>query len=98
MEVARIQSIGGPPNTGATPAPAAVSGTGFADLLGRALSSLQAVSDNADAKVAALAAGEDVELHDVMLALEAESLATSLAVQVRNKAVEAYQEIFRMNI
>lgn len=98
MEIGRIEGPGAPPNTGRTTAAAAAGGAGFADLLGKAIGSLQAVSDNADAKVAALAAGEDVELHDVMLALEAESLATSLAVQVRNKAVEAYQEIFRMNI
>ena len=98
MEIGRIQGAGAPLNTGATPAAAATGGAGFADLLGRAVSSLQAVSDNADAQVKALAAGEDVELHDVMLALEAESLTTSLAVQIRNKAVEAYQEIFRMNI
>ena len=48
------------------------------------------------AKVAALATGQDVELHDVMMALEAESMTMSLATNVRNKAVEAYQEVFRM--
>ena len=35
---------------------------------------------------------------DVMLSLEAESLTMSLATQVRNKAVEAYQEVFRMQM
>ena len=40
--------------------------------------------------------GKDVELSDVMLSLETESLAMSLVTQVRNKAVEAYQEVFRM--
>jgi flagellar hook-basal body complex protein FliE len=65
-------------------------------MLGKALNQLQSVSDQADSKVQALATGEDVELHDVMLALEAESMAMSLATTVRNKAVEAYQEVFRM--
>ncbi len=71
---------------------------GFASLLSQALGQLQAISDNANAKVTAMAAGEDVELHDVMLALETESLAMNFATTVRNRAVEAYQEIFRMQI
>lgn len=95
MDIAPIQSQLPLAQTGAkTAAPAA----GFADLLGRALGQLQAISDTADQKVNALATGQDVELHDVMLAVEAESLAISLATQVRTKAVEAYQEIFRMQI
>ncbi|GIW13549.1 MAG: flagellar hook-basal body complex protein FliE [Tepidiforma sp.] len=95
MDIAPIQSQLPLRQTGAATAPPAA---GFADLLGRALNQLQSLSDTADQKVNALATGQDVELHDVMLAVEAESLAISLATQVRNKAVEAYQEIFRMQI
>ena len=47
---------------------------------------------------AAMASGQDVELSDVMLSLETESLAMSLVTSVRNKAVEAYQDVFRMQI
>ena len=72
------------------------SGGGFADMLGKAINQLQSVTNEADSKVQALATGGDVELHDVMLAVEAESMAMSLATTVRNKAVDAYQEIFRM--
>ena len=95
MEIERIQSAQLANQTGASPVAAQA---GFGDLLANAIGQLQAVSDNADAQVAALATGEDVELHDVMIALEAESIAMNLAVQVRNKAVEAYQEIFRMQV
>ncbi len=94
MEIGPIQAAASAAQTGST---AKTSG-GFADMLGDAMSSLQGVSDTADEKVAALASGEDVELHEVMLALEAESLSMSFATQLRNKAVEAYQEVFRMNI
>lgn len=95
MEIERIQGTSPVAQTvsaGAKPA------AGFADMLGKALDQLQSVSDTANQKVNALATGQDVELHDVMLALEAESLAISLATQVRNKAVEAYQEVFRMQV
>jgi len=96
MEIGRIQGVGAIAQTGATAA--AKPAGGFADLLGKAIGQLQAVSDNADAKVNAMASGQDVELHDVMLAVETESIAMSLATTIRNKAVEAYQEVFRMQM
>lgn len=95
MEIGRIQGAGVAAQAGmAAGKPAA----GFADLLGQAIGQLQSVSDSANTKVSALATGQDVDLHDVMIALETESLAMSLATTVRNKAVEAYQEIFRMQM
>ena len=96
MEIGRIQGVGGIAQTGV--AAAAKPAGGFADLLGKAVGQLQAVSDNADTKVNAMATGKDVELHDVMLAVETESLAMSLATTIRNRAVEAYQEVFRMQM
>lgn len=45
-----------------------------------------------------LAAGEVNNLHDVVIAQEKASLSLQLALQVRNKAVEAYQEMMRMQI
>lgn len=96
MEIGRIQGAGGVAQTGVTAA--AKPAAGFADMLGKAIGQLQGVSDTANAKVNAMATGQDVNLSDVMLALEAESLTMSLATQVRNKAVEAYQEVFRMQM
>jgi len=95
VEIGRIQNAGAAVQTGTTgAAPVA----GFADMLGKALEQLQSVSDTANQKVNAMATGQDVGLHGGMLSLEAESLAMSLATQVRNKAVEAYQEVFRMQM
>jgi len=95
MEIGRIQNVGAAVQTGTTGTQPVA---GFADMLGKALEQLQSVSDTANQKVNAMATGQDVDLHDVMLSLEAESLAMSLATQVRNKAVEAYQEVFRMQM
>lgn len=95
MEIGRIQ---GPSFGGQTGGVAAKPAAGFADLLGQAMGQLQSISTNADNKVAAMASGQDVELSDVMLSLETESLAMSLVTSVRNKAVEAYQEVFRMQM
>lgn len=98
MEIGRIQGAGLSGISGAATAAAKPAASGFADLLGQAVSQLQSISSNADNKVSAMATGKDVELSDVMLSLETESLAMSLVTQVRNKAVEAYQEVFRMQM
>jgi flagellar hook-basal body complex protein FliE len=94
MEIGRIQGAGAASHTQSSKT--TTEQAGFADMLGKAIDQLQSVTDEADAKVQAFATGQDVELHDVMLALEAESMAMNLATTVRNKAVDAYQEIFRM--
>jgi len=44
------------------------------------------------------AVGDPVDTHEVMLAMQKASLALQLSVQVRNKVIEAYQEIMRMQI
>lgn len=42
--------------------------------------------------------GEDVQLHDVALAMEKADVSMRLAMKTRNKIVEAYQEIMRMPV
>ena len=44
------------------------------------------------------AVGGDVDLHDVMISAEKASVALQLTLQVRNKLVEAYQEVMRMQV
>jgi flagellar hook-basal body complex protein FliE len=79
--------------------PAAAAGTGdfgrtLTDLLGKLGSTERAT----DQLVLRAAAGEDVDIHDVMIATQAESLAFQIGLQVRNKLVDAYHEIFRMQM
>jgi len=78
---------------GATPP-----GGSFGQLLGRALEGLSALESRADQLTAMLARGEPVELHEVIIATEKAQLALDLAVQMRNRVVEAYQEIMRMPV
>lgn len=44
------------------------------------------------------AAGEPLDVHQVMIAAQEASVALNLALQVRNKLVDGYQEIMRVNI
>ncbi|MDG5788194.1 flagellar hook-basal body complex protein FliE [Evansella sp. AB-P1] len=42
--------------------------------------------------------GENVDLHDVMITAQNASITLQTTVEVRNKAIEAYQEIMRMQV
>jgi flagellar hook-basal body complex protein FliE len=73
-------------------------GQGFANELTKALDSLNETQHNAEAQSVKLALGEVEELHEMTVAMEQAKLSLQLAVQVRNKLVEAYQEIARMQV
>ena len=45
-----------------------------------------------------LVRGEQIELHDVMITAQKASVTLNTAMQIRNKAVEAYQEVLRMPV
>jgi flagellar hook-basal body complex protein FliE len=71
---------------------------GFGKSLTHAVDSLSRLQQEADVATTQLAAGEPIELHDVMIAQDQVTLGFQLAVQVRNKMVEAYQDIMRMQM
>ncbi|MDK2985127.1 MAG: flagellar hook-basal body complex protein FliE [Clostridia bacterium] len=70
----------------------------FNEILQEKLSEVNSLQQKADKLTESFLAGEPVELHKVMLAMEKADLALQLTVQVRNKLIEAYQEISRMQI
>jgi flagellar hook-basal body complex protein FliE len=52
----------------------------------------------AEGQLTALAAGKDVAVHDVMIAMEEARTNMMFLVEVRNRMVEAYQELARMQL
>lgn len=84
--------------SGSTPTPAAAPDGGGEGGFGAVLSGLSGVQADSDLAVQQLAVGGDGELHDAVLAVEMESIAFELAIQVRNRLVDAYQEVFRMSV
>lgn len=71
---------------------------GFKEMLSDALSKVNTDLLGAEKLTQDFALGKDVELHQVMAATEQASLALQLTIQVRNKVVEAYQELMRMQV
>jgi len=70
----------------------------FGAWLTQQVSALNQEVVGADTDVRRLALGEAGNLHEVMMRLESAKLSFELAVQVRNKLLEAYQEVLRMQI
>jgi len=81
-----------------TQAVGAVQGSGFGEVLNqfvgevnqKQLESTQAVND--------LLSGKDIPLHQAMIAMQEAGVAFQLMVEVRNKLLEGYQDLMRMQI
>ncbi|RKY62529.1 MAG: flagellar hook-basal body complex protein FliE [Candidatus Latescibacterota bacterium] len=74
------------------------SGKGFGELVKNFIAEVDALQKKADMAASQLVTGEAENLHQVMLAVERASLALSLMVEVRNKVLEAYREVMRMQM
>jgi flagellar hook-basal body complex protein FliE len=70
----------------------------FGKLVSNGLNNLQETQANADKLATQAATGDLTDLHDYMIASTQASLTTELTVSVRNKAVDAFNEIMRMQI
>ena len=73
-------------------------GTSFSNVLSDALSKVNDSEVNANNKIESLIKGEDVEMHEVMLAMQESVLSLQALIEVRNKTVEAYQEISKLQL
>ncbi|HWQ61010.1 MAG TPA: flagellar hook-basal body complex protein FliE [Negativicutes bacterium] len=77
---------------------AAVGGKGFGQLLADALGEVNGLQLNAEQASLNLATGKIQDVSEVVIATEKATVALQLTMQVRNKVVEAYQEMMRMQV
>ena len=73
-------------------------GESFGDLLTSQVEKLNMTQLSADQMVSDFAAGKTDDLHNVMIGVEEARLSMELAVQVRNKIIEAYKELTQMQL
>jgi len=71
-------------------------GSGFGDALRDAVSEVDTLNLEAGYKVSSLVEGNGADVHEAMIAVEKADLSFQLMLQVRNKVVQAYQQIAGM--
>ena len=71
---------------------------GFGEALKTQMNTINTLQTQANTAQQTYATGGEIELHNVMLAMEKADLSLQLAMQIRNKAVAAYQEISHMSV
>jgi flagellar hook-basal body complex protein FliE len=87
------------PMTGGAGAAGATGGTtGFASMLSQKLGGVVDLQNQADAASQAVASGQSSDLAGATVAVEKASIAMDLVSAVRNKAVDAYQDVMRMQV
>lgn len=70
----------------------------FGELLAKGLEQVHSLQADADAAILQLALGETDNLHQVMTAVERASIALELTIAIRNRLVDAYHELMRMQV
>ena len=105
MSVSGIESLGFTPYVAPTlptqaagPATGAASGKEFGDLVLDGIDRLEGVQDKVDQLAVKAATGDLTNIHDYTLAATEADVTTKLTVAVRNKAIESFTEIMRMQV
>jgi flagellar hook-basal body complex protein FliE len=72
--------------------------TSFSEILKDSIQKVGQLEKEADHEVEKLAKMESQDIHNTMIAIEKADLTFQLMMQVRNKIIDAYQEIMRMQV
>ena len=71
---------------------------GFTEMLAKTISETNEKQIAADRAIEKLSTGEEKNIHNVMITMEKADISLRLLVQMRNKAVDAYDQIMRMQV
>jgi len=83
---------------GAADSSAQAAAKSFGDVLQETVDQVNTLQVEADKLAQDLASGKLEDLHTVMVAMSKASLALEFTIQVRNKVIEAYQELMRTQV
>ncbi len=70
----------------------------FSEILKDSINKVAEVEKTADMEVEKLAKGENQDIHNTMIAVEKADLTFELMMQIRNKIINAYEEIMRIQV
>ncbi len=80
------------------PTPRESEKAGFGDAFRNAMESVNDAQKAADSEIEAFVSGEQENLHEVMIAMNQAKLSFQLMTEVRNRMLETYQELMRMQV
>jgi len=95
MPIAPIAPIGASSTQAAA---GAKTGSGFGDLITKGIDGVDGLQQAADSALSSFAAGGPVQLSDVMAATSKATLGMQVMVEIRNRALEAYQQISNIQV
>lgn len=98
LQAIRMTAPVEPLDAGLSPKTAKAAQGGFGELFEQAVARVEQAHQAGQEKVDRLLRGEDQELHEVVLATQRAELSFEYFMQVRNKVVQAYQEVMRMQM
>lgn len=98
MDIKAISGIGMSPGLGLAKSQSASAIDGAGKFFSELVSKVNDMSVQSDQAIQKLATGENRNLHETMIAVEKASISFLFMSQVRNKALEAYQEVMRMQV
>lgn len=75
-----------------------IEGKGFSNVLKDAIEDINKLQINADEKIANVQLDNTASIHEAMIALEQASISFKAMMQVRNKILDAYQEVMRTQV
>ncbi|KAB2337505.1 flagellar hook-basal body complex protein FliE [Cytobacillus depressus] len=70
----------------------------FASVLKKSIENVNELQNQSDIMTEKLVRGENVDLHQVMIASQKASITLQATLEIRNKVIEAYQETMRMQV
>ena len=97
----RAAATGGDDRPRALPRPAGgddAGSIGFGDVFSEAVNRVDGAQKDADGQINAFVAGEQENLHEVMISMNQAELYLQLMTEVRNKMLDTYQELMRMQV
>jgi flagellar hook-basal body complex protein FliE len=98
MEISQISSLISNVNTTGSSSGSAAAGSSFTDILSEAIGNAQSTDASVQAENAALLTGGTDDLHTPVIEAQKAELALNLAIQIRNKVVDAYNQVMNMQV
>jgi flagellar hook-basal body complex protein FliE len=98
MNVLNVVSLPAPLSTTETVKSGAEKGVSFKNIFKQVMNDVNSLQKESEDLTTKLVLGQIEDIHQVTIAAEKASLALQLTVEIRNKILDAYQEIMRMQI